>query len=383
MGDIKEFLRSTDLFGGLTDDELDKITRLCHERVYEAGATVFREGDVSKEIFLVEEGRVVTEVALRLGSGSGRQGVMAVMTKGQVFGLTPICNAEICITQASTATARCVEKTKVIVLNGGELCSFFEENTYTGYKVMQRLASIWRSRLQRIGDMTAHVLSITAHDLKSPLAAVESYHRVMLDGYAGEITEKQKNMLLRSSERIKGLLNLIDNILDISRIDARELKMGATSLLKVVEDTRGVIEPLAEEKGLKLEVEVPKDLPLITGSPERLLQVFNNLLGNAVKFTPKGGTVTLKVSEADDRILAEVMDTGIGISPEELPKIFTDFFRGIRVDSTGAGLGLGISKRIIEGHGGSIWVESPCPESGVGSKFSFTLPKNLATIRAE
>ncbi|MFC2073020.1 ATP-binding protein, partial [Chloroflexota bacterium] len=372
---IEEFLISTELFGGLTEADLDRIARLCREEVYEPGTAIFKEGDVASELYIIEEGRVVLEATLHIGGGVGRQGVIGVITKGQVFGLTPTCDAQICVTQTSTASARCIEKTKVLALNGGELCSLFEENAYAGYKVMQRLASIWRSRLQDLGDMIAHILAITSHDLKSPLAAVESYHRVILDGYAGEITEKQKTMLLRSSERIRGLLNLIDNILDISRIDARELKMEATSLLKVVEDIRGVIQPLAEGKGVKLEVEVPGELTLITGAPDRLEQVFTNLLGNAVKFTAERGTVTLKVGEADDCILVEVIDTGIGISPEELPKIFTDFFRGIRVDSAGAGLGLGISKRIIEAHGGKIWVESPCPGSGVGSKFTFTLPK--------
>ena len=186
-------------------------------------------------------------------------------------------------------------------------------------------------------------------------------------------------MLLRSSERITGLLDLIDNILDISRIDTRELKLEPTSLLKVVESIRGVIQPLAEEKGVQLKVEVPKELPLITGAPNRLQQVFTNLLGNAVKFTPEGGTVTLKVAEEDDHIMVQVIDSGIGISPEELPRIFDDFYRGVRVDSTGAGLGLSIARKIVEAHGGRIWAESPCPESGVGSKFTFTLAKNLAT----
>ncbi|MBE0415444.1 MAG: HAMP domain-containing histidine kinase [Dehalococcoidia bacterium] len=245
-----------------------------------------------------------------------------------------------------------------------------------GYKVMRELVDIVYSRLKASREMLAQVLSIASHDLKAPLAAVESYHKVMLGGYAGEITEKQKNMLLRSSERITGLLNLIDNVLDISRIDTRELKMEATSLLKVVESTREIIQPLAEEKGLRLKVEVPKELPLITGAPTRLQQVLTNLLGNAVKFTPGGGSVTLKVGEEDDHILVEVIDTGIGISPEESPRIFDAFYRGISVDTTGAGLGLSISKRIIEAHSGKIWVESPCPESGMGSKFSFTLPKN-------
>lgn len=190
-------------------------------------------------------------------------------------------------------------------------------------------------------------------------------------------------MLLRSSERITGLLDLIDNILDISRIDTRELKLEPTSLLKVVESIRGVIQPLAEEKGVQLKVEVPKELPLITGAPNRLQQVFTNLLGNAVKFTPEGGTVTLKVAEEDDHILVQVIDSGIGISPEGLPRIFDDFYRGVRVDSTGAGLELSIARKIVEAHGGRIWAESPCPESGIGSKFTFTLAKNLATTQGE
>ncbi|MFC2024814.1 ATP-binding protein [Chloroflexota bacterium] len=375
---VKHLLATSQLFEGLTDDELDRIAGFCSEEVYEAGTTIISEGEVANKLYIVEEGKVVLEMTLRLGPGSGRQGNIDVVTKGQMFGWSAIAE-----TQIFTMSARCVEETKLIALDGVGLRHLLEAEYHTGYKVMKRLVGVVSSRLRHARDTLAHVLSIASHDLKSPLAAVESYHRVMLDGYAGEITEKQKNMLLRSSERIKGLLNLIDNILDISRIDARELKMGAISLLKVVEDTRGVIEPLAKGKGLKLEVEVTKDLPLITGSPERLQQVFNNLLGNAVKFTPEGGIVTLKVSEADDHILVEVIDTGIGISPEELPKLFTDFYRGIRIDSTGAGLGLGISKRIIEAHRGKIWVESPRPESRVGSKFTFTLPKNLATIRGK
>jgi signal transduction histidine kinase len=128
---------------------------------------------------------------------------------------------------------------------------------------------------------------------------------------------------------------------------------------------------------------VPQELPLITGAPNRLQQVLTNLLGNAVKFTPDRGAITLKASEENDHILVAVTDTGTGISPEELPRVFDDFYRGIRVDETGAGLGLSISKKIVEAHGGKIWAESPCPESGVGSKFTFTLPKNKATTQGK
>ncbi|TET39029.1 MAG: cyclic nucleotide-binding domain-containing protein [Dehalococcoidia bacterium] len=378
MGSIKQVLARSQLFEGLADGELDKITRLCREKVYEAGATIFTEGEVAKELYIVEDGRVVLEMTIRFGPGSGRRGSIDVITKGQAFGWSAIAESHIL-----TMSARCMEKTKVIALDGVGLRRLLEEDSHMGHKVMKRLVGLVSSRLRHARDTLAHILSIASHDLKSPLAAVESYHQVMLGGYAGEITEKQKNMLLRSSERIRELLDLIDNILDISRIDARELKMEATSLLKVVESTRGTVQPLAEEKGVQLKVEVPQELPLVTGAPDRLQQVFTNLLGNAIKFTPEGGTVALKVGEEGDHILVEVIDTGIGISPEELPRIFDDFYRGLSVNSSGAGLGLSIAKKIVEAHSGKIWVESPCPESGTGSKFTFTLPKNFDTIQGE
>ena len=378
MGSIKQALAGSQLFEGLPDGELDKITRLCREEVYEAGATIFTEGEVAKDLYIVEDGKVVLEMMIRLGPGSGRRGSIDVITKGQAFGWSAIAESHIL-----TMSARCMEKSKVIALDGVGLRRLLEEDSHMGHKVMKRLVGLVSSRLRHTRDTLAHILSIASHDLKAPLAAVESYHQVMLGGYAGEITEKQKNMLLRSSERIRELLNLIDNILDISRIDARELKMEETSLLKVVKSIRGTIQPLAKEKGVQLKVEVPKELPLIAGTPNRLQQVFTNLLGNAIKFTPAGGAVTLKVAEKEDHILAEVVDTGTGIPTEELPRIFDDFYRGIRVNSAGAGLGLSIAKKIVEAHSGKIWVESPCPESGTGSKFSFTLPKNLDTIQGE
>ena len=370
MDNTKEFLRSSELFGSLTDDELDQITGLCREEVYELGTTVFKEGDPGRALYIVEDGRVVIEMRIRLGSGPGRQGAVYVITRGQGFGWW---GGE---SYTLTMSARCIEETRVIAIDVAELWHLLEDNPPIGYKVMKKLVGAVSSRLINAIDTLAHVLSIASHDLKAPLAAVESYHKVMLDGYAGEITEKQKTMLLRSSERIVGLLNLIDNMLDISRIGTKEIKMEPTSLLKVVESVRGVIQPLAEKKGLQLRVEMPEGLSLIVGAPERLHQVLTNLLENAVKFTPQGGTVSLKVDEKDDDIQVEVMDTGIGIPAEELPRIFDDFYRGTTVDSAGAGLGLSISKRIVEAHSGTIWAESPYPESETGSKFTFTLPKN-------
>ncbi|MFC1958416.1 cyclic nucleotide-binding domain-containing protein [Chloroflexota bacterium] len=280
---IKQILATSQLFKRLTDEELDKIAGLCSEEVYEAGTTVIKEGEVGNRLYIIEEGKVVLDITIHLGTGSGRQGAIDVITKGRSFGWW---GGE---SYVHTMTASCVEQTKVIVINGTRLWQLLEDEHHIGYKVIKRLVGVVSSRLLHTRDMLAHILSIASHDLKSPLAAVESYHKVMLDGYAGEITEKQKTMLLRSSERITGLLNLIDNILDISRIDARELKMEDTSLIDVVESSKGVIQPLADDKEMQFKVELPEKLSLITGAPSRLQQVFDNLLGNAVKFTPAGG----------------------------------------------------------------------------------------------
>ncbi len=372
MGVIKQVLAGSQLFGELGDEELDKIAELCREETYEAGVTIFREDEEAAELYIVEEGRIVLEMRMRLGSGPGRQGAVDVITKGQVFGWSALSEP-----QTLTMSARCLEQTKVVAVDGERMRRLLEEDWPTGYTVMKGLVVVVSDRLRQTRNTLAHILSIASHDLRSPLAAVESYHNVMLSGYAGELTEQQKHMVSRCSERIRELLSLIDNILDISRIDFKELKMEPTSFLQVVENSREILQPLAEGKGLQLKVEVPKELAAIRAAPARLQQVFTNLLGNAVKFTPGEGVVTLRVGEEDDHLLVEVMDTGIGIPREELPRIFDEFYRGMDVSSGGAGVGLSIAKKIVEAHGGRIWAESPCPESGVGSKFSFTLPKNL------
>jgi CheY-like chemotaxis protein len=126
---------------------------------------------------------------------------------------------------------------------------------------------------------------------------------------------------------------------------------------------------------------VSRQLSPVLGAQQRLQQVLTNLLSNGVKFTPNGGCVTVSSSETADKIQIDVADTGVGVPPEDQPKLFSDFFRGGRVEAEGAGLGLAISKKIVEGHGGSIWVQSPDPETGKGTRFSFTLPKVLEAAK--
>jgi len=238
------------------------------------------------------------------------------------------------------------------------------------------LASIEIAKLEEEKNRFLRFLGIAAHDLKAPLTAIQGFFWVMLGGYSGELTEKQRNMLERSSYRIQELLNLISDLLDIPRIETGQLvqEMKQVSLRQIIKASLGDLRDLAKQKKLKLKVELPPGLPKVYGSAPRLQQVITNLVNNAINFTPRG-RVTLRVNDGDSEIQVEVTDTGIGIPPQDLPRMFEDFFRGSNVETKGTGLGLSIAKRIVEAHGGRIWVESPCPETNTGSKFTFTLPK--------
>ncbi|MBA7612003.1 Adaptive-response sensory-kinase SasA [subsurface metagenome] len=238
------------------------------------------------------------------------------------------------------------------------------------------------AKMEEARNRFLRFLGVTVHDLKAPLTAIQSYFWVMLGGFAGTLTEKQRSMLERSSQRIKELLALISDLLDIPRIETGQMaqEMKDISLKPVIETAVGDMSDLAKQKKLKLKLEIPKSLPRVRGSAPRLQQVVTNLLNNAINYTPKG-TVTVRVSQDDKEIKVEVMDTGIGIPAEDLPHICEDFFRASNVEIKGTGLGLSIAKRIVETHGGRIWVESPCPETGKGSKFSFTLPRKRSKRR--
>ena len=238
------------------------------------------------------------------------------------------------------------------------------------------------AKLEEEKNRFLRFLGIAAHDLKAPLTAIQGFLWVMLGGYSGKITDKQKNMLERSTHRINELLHLISDLLDIPRIESGQIvqEMKQVSLNQVVKASIGDLRDQAKQKGVKLKAELPPALPKINGSAPRLQQVITNLVNNAINYTPEG-SVIIRVNEGDKEIQVEVTDTGIGIPPEDLANIFDDFFRASNVETKGTGLGLSISKRIVEAHGGRIWVESPCSETNVGSKCTFTLPKKGKTKR--
>jgi signal transduction histidine kinase len=218
-------------------------------------------------------------------------------------------------------------------------------------------------------------LANMSHELRTPLNAILGYTELILDDLYGEPTPRMREVLERVQVNGKHLLGLINDVLDLSKIEAGQLQLSLAdySMREVVHTVTTATESLATEKGLALEAAVPADLPVGRGDERRLTQVLLNLVGNAIKFTDHG-RVGISVAAENGTFEVAVADTGPGIAASEHERIFEEFHQ---VDSSstrekgGTGLGLAIARRIVELHGGRIWVES---EPGHGATFRITLP---------
>ena len=210
------------------------------------------------------------------------------------------------------------------------------------------------------------------HELRTPLNAILGYTELMADGIYGQLPEKTLGVLKRLENNGRHLLGLINDVLDLSKIEAGQLVLDLSdySLEDIAQTVRSTLEPLAADKKLGFKVEVAPKMPAGHGDGRRLTQVFINLVGNAIKFTD-AGEVVIKATATDGSFHLSVRDTGPGISASDQAKLFQEFQQAdnaITRKKGGTGLGLAISKRIVEMHGGKIWVESK------GSTFSFTVP---------
>ncbi|MBC7235780.1 MAG: GAF domain-containing protein [Chloroflexi bacterium] len=232
---------------------------------------------------------------------------------------------------------------------------------------------------KEIEQMKSDFLSVVSHELRTPLHSIKGFVEIILMGRTGEINELQRDFLTTVKESTINLQRLIDDLLEFSRMEAGQIKLRPEEI-SLQEVTTQVVErlaPLAQEGELTLINQVPATLPIIEADPMRIEQVLTNLISNAIKFTPAGGSITVSGEDLGDQVRMWVRDTGIGIPKEEQGRIFQRFYQvdgGATRSYTGTGLGLTISKFIIEYHHGRIWVES---EEGKGSTFYFVLPKKL------
>jgi signal transduction histidine kinase len=230
-------------------------------------------------------------------------------------------------------------------------------------------------QLAEASQHKSQFLANMSHELRTPLNAILGYTELILDNVYGEMPEKTRGVLERVERNGRHLLGLINDVLDLSKIEAGQLTLSVSdySLKNVIHTVFSAIEPLAVEKKITLSVDVTPELPQGRGDERRLTQVLLNLVGNAIKFTDVG-EVSIKGSSTNGSFNVSVRDTGPGISSADQAKLFQEFQQAdnsITRQKGGTGLGLAISRRIIELHGGKIWVDSSV---GQGSTFAFTIP---------
>jgi len=233
--------------------------------------------------------------------------------------------------------------------------------------------------LRRLDEIKSEFVAVASHELRTPLATIKNAIQLILQRKTGEINENQEKFLSLAEKNINRLTNILNSLLDLSKIESgrMELNFEEINLRDSIEVILSSFKPIADGKSIQIKMEVEKDLPSVYGDREKIAQIMMNLVGNATKFTPQGGTISVsaKPYHGDGNMVAiSVRDSGIGIPEDQLEKVFEKFFQveeSLRRSVGGTGLGLAITKGLVEAHHGKIWVES---EVGKGSTFTFTLP---------
>ena len=253
-------------------------------------------------------------------------------------------------------------------------CSPFRGRTDTNLGTITVLHDI--TAVKRMDQMKSDFVSMVSHEIRSPINSLMMQLKIILDGLAGDVTDKQREILERASDKMLNLNNLVTELLDLSRIESglvahekERVNMGA-----LLEEQIAFHRPYAQEKGIDLNLENNGEIPWLLANPQHLEEIFSNLITNGIKYSPEGGKLSLKTGVENDYLTVEVEDTGYGMQPEDLDKIFTRFYR-VKDKNTrtihGTGLGLAIVKSIVDSMHGSISVRST---PGEGTTFTVQLP---------
>ncbi len=231
--------------------------------------------------------------------------------------------------------------------------------------------------LRELNAMKSEFVSTVSHELRTPLAIIKQLITLILNETVGKLKDKQKEVLVKVLENSDRLKKIIDDLLDISRIERNTLRLrySLVDIVGLVKESSGFFTKLAEEKNIRLKYSYPKETINLFVDADRINQVIGNLISNAIKFTADGGEIKVEIKIFETKVRLGFIDTGIGIAKPELPLVFSKFTQLSKMpasENKGVGLGLAICKDLVEKHKGEIWVES---KVGVGSRFYFTLPR--------
>jgi len=247
-------------------------------------------------------------------------------------------------------------------------------------KEHQRKIEQQNIQLKELDELKTNFLKVTTHELRTPMASIKGYVQMILKQTLGRITDEERDALNVVLRNINRLDHLIQDILDLSRLESKNMKYipEKTNIGNAVSEIKETMHAEALEKNIKIISELDGNLPEIIVDKDRIKQVFMNIVGNSIKFSPDGAVINIKGKKQKNTLLFEIQDHGRGVPKDLQEKIFNTFYQvDYREDKKygGTGLGLAISKSIIEAHGGKIWIEST-GKLGEGSTVKFTLPEN-------
>ena len=233
-----------------------------------------------------------------------------------------------------------------------------------------------KEELEQLNHFKTHLLALTSHQLKTPLGIIRGYSVLLREGFYGELSTKQKEVLAKMEFAAEDLVNLVDNVIDLRKVEEGriEYQMNRLDFARVARQAGDELGHMASSKGLNLSFEGPDHEIFVNGDAQKLRHVIQNLVDNAVKYTD-AGSVKVKVEEQGDQVIFSVADSGVGIPQDVMPFLFQEFVRDERVKQSirGSGLGLFVAKTFIDAHKGKIWAESEGERKG--STFKFSIPK--------
>jgi len=268
-----------------------------------------------------------------------------------------------------------VMRAKTVEISQGNFCGDLEIKSPPVIGELATAINTMCNKLQEVDDIKSDFFSHMSHELRTPLTSIKEGTSMLLDGLGGEVTEKQQRILSIIGQESNRMIDLVNPLLDLSKMEAGMLKyqFSQTDLAVLVKKTLDSLAPLSEAKNITVanEIDTPQ---VVEADQERMLQVFHNIIGNAIKFTPDKGNIRLEAETKENLIEIRIHDTGIGIKEEDLERIFLKFqqitsTKGQKINGTG--LGLATVKQIILAHGGEVWATS---RAGMGSTFHIALP---------